>query len=73
LPSPRVVGRVVMSAQQAGLPLSGQLHVEKAPGAGTRDEILAAYEHPRFSTATMQQRAIEDYRNELELRCFKNQ
>ena len=62
---------VVMSARQAGLSLSGHLHLEKAPGAGTRDEILAAYEHPRFST--MQQRAIEDYRNEVELRCFQNQ
>lgn len=63
----------IMSARQAGLPLSGQLHLEKAPGAGTRDEILAAYEHPRFSTTPMQQRAVEDYRNEVELRCFKNQ
>lgn len=63
----------VMSARQAGIPLSSQLHLENAPGAGTRDEILAAYEHPRFSTAPMQQRAVEDYRNEVELRCFKNQ
>jgi len=60
----------LMQGRQAGVPMSTAL--------GTTDNellnhlVVSAYEKPRYGTENMQQREVEDFRNEVYLECIKN-
>lgn len=61
---------VVMRARQMGMPLSKQIEMSANAPGGSRDAVIAAYKYPRYSTLEMQGKAVEDFRNEVELKCF---
>jgi len=64
----------VMTARQNGVPLSRVLGVMEQEGDTNdllREIIMGAYEKMRFATPSNQQRAVDDYRNEVETTCFR--
>jgi len=66
---------VTMKARQVGVAMSQALASIPANlnGDGRRlleNIVVEAYKVPRFSTAEMQYRATQDYRNRIELACF---
>jgi hypothetical protein len=65
--------QVVMRGRQLGMPISQNLNFANAPGAprNSKAVVMSAYEVPRYSTQEMQQTAVEDFRNDVELACYK--
>jgi len=63
----------VMELRQQEIPLSTVMSSEVDPSLRElRDAIvLQAYDTPAFSTAENQKRAIDGYRNQQEIECFK--
>ena len=65
----------LMVARQMGIPMSRVMEVAEAAW-GDEDVALLhalveqAYLIPRFETPEYQQRAIADYRNDVELACY---
>lgn len=62
---------VVMRARQLGHPMSRQIEMMASAPGGSRAGVIAAYEIPRFSSPGMQEKAVQDFRNEIELDCYK--
>lgn len=66
----------LMTARQLGLPMSRVLDVA---GAAWGDEdtgllyalVEGAYAEPRYTVPENQRRAVQDYRNEVELACYQ--
>jgi hypothetical protein len=60
----------LMQGRQAGIPMS------TAMGSGENELlnhlVVSAYEKPRYGTDQMQQREVEDFKNEVYLQCIKN-
>lgn len=69
------VAELTMRNRQLGTPLSKLLEkVSEADPSiqGTLRELtLWAYEHPRYQGESMQQRTIEDFRNEAHVICLR--
>ena len=63
----------IMESRQVGIPLSKMLEAVAEGGKDTlsRSLILAAYDTPRYNGATYRQRAIDEFRNDIEIRCYK--
>lgn len=61
---------VVMQMRQLGKPMRDQMKMIPTLAGGSREMVLQAYKHPRYSTSEMQARAVEDFQNEIELECF---
>lgn len=68
----------VMKARQMNAPLS--LTLERVAGASTdpksvpiiRAVIFQAYDHPAYSTESIQQRVIAEFRNQIEIACYSD-
>lgn len=66
----------LMVARQMGVPMSRVMEVAEAAWGDEdvnllRQMVVLAYEVPRYATDEYQRRAIEDYRNEVELACYQ--
>lgn len=60
-----------MGAHQSGVPLSTAIKVGALDDVSRRI-VIEAYEHPRYSTESVRQRAIADFRDKQHLRCLKD-
>lgn len=63
----------IMDARQTGVPMSDVMGLPGAPGPMAdlwRATTIAAYDTPRYHTDRSQTRAVEDFRNEVEVRCY---
>ena len=68
------LAEAIMKGRQSGVPLSAMLSkVDSSDPAAeaARQIIITAFDVPRFSTPSMQQRAVEDRRDLAEKQCFK--
>ena len=65
----------VLLARENGLPLSKVLELSETQTPEmtkfAREMAMAAYELPHFSTPEMQAKQSQDFRNQIELTCFK--
>ena len=59
----------LMQARQVGVPVSKVIEIFDDDAMTAI--ILAAYQVPRFSTDEYQQRAVADFRNEVEVMCYE--
>jgi hypothetical protein len=59
----------IMEARQAGVSVSKVMEITVPEN---HQMVVVAYESPRFNTASLQRRAIEDFENEAYLVCFRN-
>lgn len=71
------LGATFMQARQKGIPLSDLMEVfPESPDDYTaelaRTILFAAYEQPRFSTEDIQLQAISEFRDAIELECYKD-
>jgi len=64
------VAAITMQARQVGVLLSKALKGAEI-GSPIYEVTLLAYDKPRFSTERRQKLAISDFRNEMEMGCFK--
>lgn len=71
------LAQTLMAARQSGVPMSKVMAVAKGDDEKAasllRELVLLAYEKPRFSTAAYRTRAAVDFRDEVELSCWKAQ
>lgn len=72
-----VVGRIAartMQARQIGAPMSEVMGIANANQTEAREMlrsmVKSAYAKPRYSTKEFQTKAVEDFRNEMEARCY---
>ncbi len=63
----------IMTNRQEGVSLSSTIGLVKDSDIAEiqRKIILAAYEEPRWATEETKKEAIEDFRNDIELECYK--
>lgn len=68
-----LTAETIMRKRQAGVPMQKMMGVTADEPSGSVGEILviAAYDSPRYHTKEMQERSIEDFRDEAYLRCVK--
>lgn len=68
------LAETTMKARQDGVSLSDLMgaadRADPEIGAIIRAMVLTAFEKPRFTTPTVQQRTIADFRNDVELGCY---
>jgi len=64
------LGATVMSARQAGVPMSKMLPLMKGNSVG-EDMVIAAYETPKFSTKEYRVKAEMEFEDEWYLQCVK--
>jgi hypothetical protein len=70
------LAETVMTQRQNGLAISTLLAIaESSENAVVRDLVVGivieAYDRPRFTSDEYQVRAIQDFRNDMELQCLK--
>ena len=70
------LGASFMRARQGGIPLSDVLNVfpespDEDTGEVARKIAIAAYEQPRYSTEENQLQVISEFRDAIELVCYK--
>ena len=70
------LAKSVMSARQSGAALSDMLKILDSPNITTagplaRAVIMEAFEHPRYNTASVQQRTITEFASQQMLMCMK--
>jgi hypothetical protein len=63
---------VIMMMRQQGVALDAQLKINGSAPLMSREETIRAYEVPRFETEEAKQKAENDFRDEIELQCYKN-
>lgn len=64
----------IMRNRQAEVPLSTMLGSKTGntwSDEATRRMVMAAFEEPSYQNPAMQQRAMQKFRNEVELECYK--
>ena len=62
----------IMRARQRGVPLARQMEIARENGIDARRSIIImAYEEPHYSTPSIQERVIGDFRDEIHLACLK--
>ena len=67
---------VVMTARQAGFSMSKLMSVaglEDPAAAGAKEIVIAAYGQRRWNSERGQQRAIEDFENDIHLGCMRGE
>jgi len=70
----KVLGMVagsIMENRQMGIPLSDMLEVTPMPLL--RQIVLLAYEKPRYYSDEVVREEIQDFRNEVEVACYKRE
>lgn len=67
------VAEKTMIKRQEGFPMQKLMEVVAVGDLREMMEslIIAAYDSPRYATAGMQQKAVEDFRNDVYLQCVK--
>lgn len=69
------IARTVMEGRQEGFPVEEALEIARtAPEVAReywREQVLAAYDLPRYSSAQYQRRAVEDFGNEAFMDCMR--
>jgi hypothetical protein len=69
------LAHAIMTARQTGVPIS-ELFKASDTGSGLsnfdRALILAAFDMPRFSSEAYRRQAAENFRNDVEARCYKS-
>lgn len=68
------LSETVMTTRQRGISLNQMLEVTSEATAGdelAKQMILDAFDQPRFSTASLQVRTIEDFRDKWTLICHR--
>ncbi|MEM9967584.1 MAG: hypothetical protein AAF755_05730 [Pseudomonadota bacterium] len=68
------IAEVIMMARQEGVPLSQVVKIAKESFNEEKavvDMAVLAYEQPRYSSAAVKQQTIQDFRNNVELACYK--
>lgn len=68
----------MMDARQSGVPMYKQIEViNNEPGLSDLTQLLEriivdAYDSPRYSTQSHKKQAIDDFRNDVYLECFRS-
>lgn len=64
---------IVMRKRQAGVSMKKMMEVtaNEPPGSIGESLVITAYDSPRYHTKEMQERSVEDFRDEAYLRCVK--
>ena len=62
-----IMAEVVMGGRQVGLPISEAIAI--APSL--KEMVLLAHEEPAWSTSENQEKAKREFRNKIELACYK--
>lgn len=64
---------IVMRKRQAGVSMKKMMEVtaNEPPGSIGEALVITAYESPRYYTKEMQERSVEEFRDEAYLRCVK--
>jgi len=62
----------IMTGRQNGVALSTMMEIA-AGNDIVRSIILSAYDKPRYSTPSVQNETIQDFRNDVELACYNSQ
>lgn len=70
------LAKVIMESRQIGVPMSEMMTTMIESGEKRVDELMEqmikeAYRRPRYHSEVNQQRAAEDFQNELESMCYK--
>lgn len=60
----------IMENRQAGIAMTDMMKIADSNEL-IRQMIIAAYEEPRFSSDKHQRNAVMDFRNQIELVCYK--
>lgn len=67
----------IMKSRQAEVPMSDVM--KKLPGGDDeavkglfRSMVVMAYEQPSYQTPSNQERAVAEFRNQIEVLCYKN-
>ena len=64
----------IMTLRQSGTPLGRMMEIANGQTVYVeflRSATLEAYGKPRYATVEFQQRAIQDFRNDWEVSCYK--
>ncbi|WP_113155911.1 hypothetical protein [Nitratireductor sp. OM-1] len=66
----------LMKARQAGVPIGKTMEIARSStdAAVTRlaeEMVIMAYDRPRYSTDSAQERAVSDFINDAQLMCYK--
>lgn len=65
------LAETMMIARQSGLPMSQMMEL-----AGEEDifrrMVIDAYDRPRYGTEEIQRLEIQDFRNEIEMDCYRS-
>lgn len=62
----------IMKARQNGVPMSKLIEIFKKDDAAIfRRLTISAYESPRYSTESIQEKSIQDFENKAFLDCYK--
>lgn len=62
----------IMKHRQNGVPMSKILGVFGDDEESEKAMVKEAFDIPRFHSPAGKERAIEDYRNDIEVRCFRS-
>jgi len=70
------MAKSIMAARQSGAALSDMLKILDSPNITTagplaRAVIMEAFEHPRYNSASVQQRTITEFASQHMLMCIK--
>jgi hypothetical protein len=53
------------------MPLSQVIEIMGNADGGSRADVIRAYETPRYSSGEMQERAVQDFGIEMEMKCYR--
>ena len=71
------IAKTIMEGRQIEVPISTMMdaitsNIEEGDGqAALRKLVILAYEMPSYSTKEMQQSMVAEFRNQIELKCYK--
>lgn len=61
----------IMTHRQNGTPISTVLSVVSDDDTDTKQMVMEAFETTRFHGTSGKKRAVDDFRNDIELRCLR--
>lgn len=66
------MAQALMDARQAGVAMSDAMNAFASHKA-LQNIVRMAYDKPRMSTEAMRERSVQDFRNEVEAECYREQ
>jgi hypothetical protein len=64
------LAEAIMTNRQLGIPMSRMMEINGADDLA-RLMVMEAYKEPRYSSDEYQRRAVQDFRNEIEVACYQ--